>query len=33
MGKKLSAEGRMKLLCEKSLPFVAKMLDGAGPAS
>ena len=32
MGKKLSTEERMRLLCEKSLPFVAKMLDGAGPA-
>ena len=32
MGKKLSTEERMRLLCEKSLPFVAKMLDGAGLA-
>ena len=32
MGRKLSAEERMRLLCEKSLPFAAKMLDGAGPA-
>ena len=30
MGKKLSAEDRMSLLCEKVLPFVSKMLDGAG---
>lgn len=30
MGKKLSAEERMHILCEKSLPLVSKMLDGAG---
>lgn len=30
MGKKLSAEERMSLLCEKVLPLVSKMLDGAG---
>lgn len=27
MAKKLSAEERMKLLCEKSLPFMTGMLD------
>ncbi len=32
MGGKLGAEERMRLLCEKSLPFAAKMLDGAGEA-